>query len=74
MAPPPLKTCTTPPGLTPIMTQIPRKAESFSSLSRMLRREVHLGVRGQRSGVRGSGVRGEGGGGKSLKPLQKRSP
>ena len=31
-----------PPGLTLIIAHIPRKAESFSSLSRMLRREVHL--------------------------------
>lgn len=38
-----MKSCTTPPGFTPIMTQMPRKAESFSSLSRMLRREVHHG-------------------------------
>ncbi|TNN69437.1 Na(+)/H(+) exchange regulatory cofactor NHE-RF2 [Liparis tanakae] len=35
-------TCTTPPGFTPIIMQIPRKAESFSSLSRMFRRDVHL--------------------------------
>lgn len=35
-------TCTTPPGFTPIIMQIPRKAESFSSLSRMLRSDVHL--------------------------------
>ena len=35
-------TWTTPPGLRPIMLQIPRKAESFSSLSRMLRNDVHL--------------------------------
>ena len=35
-------TCTTPPGLTPIMMQIPRNAESFSSLSRMFLSEVHL--------------------------------
>lgn len=35
-------TCTTPPGFTPIIMQMPRKAESFSSLSRMFRRDVHL--------------------------------
>ena len=35
-------TWTTPPGLRPIMLQIPRKAESFSSLSRMFRNDVHL--------------------------------
>lgn len=35
-------TCTTPPGFTPIIMQIPRKAESFSSLSLMLRKDVHL--------------------------------
>lgn len=44
--PPTPNTCTTPPGFTPIMTQMPRKAESFSSLSRMLRRDVHLEKRG----------------------------
>ena len=36
------QTWTTPPGLIPIKAQIPRKAESFSSLSRMFRSEVHL--------------------------------
>ncbi len=35
-------TCTTPAGLTPIITQIPRKAESFSSLSRIFLNDVHL--------------------------------
>ena len=38
-------TWTTPPGLRPIMLQIPRKAESFSSLSRMFRNDVHLKVK-----------------------------
>ena len=36
-------TCTTPPGLTPIIMQMPRNAESFSSLSRMFLNDVHLG-------------------------------
>lgn len=35
-------TWTTPPGFTPIITQMPLKAESFSSLSRMFRNDVHL--------------------------------
>lgn len=35
-------TCTTPAGLTPIITQIPRKAESFSSLSLMFLSDEHL--------------------------------
>lgn len=35
-------TCTTPAGFTPIITQIPRKAESFSSLSLMFLSDVHL--------------------------------
>lgn len=35
-------TCTTPPGFTLIIVQIPLNAESFSSLSLMFRREVHL--------------------------------
>lgn len=35
-------TCTTPAGLTPIITQIPLKAESFSSLSLMFLNDVHL--------------------------------
>ncbi len=34
--------CTTPPGFTPIITQMPLKAESFSSLSRMFLSDVHL--------------------------------
>lgn len=37
-----MKSCTTPLGLTPIMAQMPRNAESFSSLSRMFRSDVHL--------------------------------
>lgn len=32
----------TPAGLARIMTQMPRKAESFSSLSRMFLSDVHL--------------------------------
>lgn len=36
------RTWTTPPGLTPIITQMPLKAESFSSLSLMFRNDVHL--------------------------------
>lgn len=36
-------TCTTPPGFTPIIMQMPLKAESFSSLSRMFLSDVHLG-------------------------------
>lgn len=39
-----MKSSTTPEGLTLIMLHTPRKAESFSSLSRMLRREMHLHV------------------------------
>ena len=35
-------TCTTPPGLTLIMAQMPRNAESFSSLSRIFLNDVHL--------------------------------
>lgn len=35
-------TCTTPPGFTLIIVQIPLNAESFSSLSLIFRREVHL--------------------------------
>ena len=31
-----------PPGLTAIMLHMPRKAESFSSLSRMFRNDMHL--------------------------------
>lgn len=46
-------TCTTPPGLTPIIMQMPRKAESFSSLSLMFLRDVHL----QRRWVAGQGAR-----------------
>ncbi|EDL92164.1 rCG51207, isoform CRA_b [Rattus norvegicus] len=41
---PTARTCTTPPGLTPIIMQMPRKAESFSSLSRMFLRDVHLAM------------------------------
>lgn len=37
-----MKSGTTPPGLTCIIWQIPRKAESFSSLSRMFRSDAHL--------------------------------
>lgn len=37
-----IKSGTTPAGLTVIIWHIPRKAESFSSLSRMLRNEEHL--------------------------------
>lgn len=37
-----MKSDTTPPGFTWIIWQMPRNAESFSSLSRMFRREVHL--------------------------------
>lgn len=37
-----MKSSTTPPGFTLIMLHTPLKAESFSSLSRMLRREMHL--------------------------------
>lgn len=37
-----MKSGTTPAGLTVIIWHIPLKAESFSSLSLMLRREVHL--------------------------------
>ena len=36
-----MKCCRTPRGLTLIMAQIPRKAESFSSLSRMVRSVWH---------------------------------
>ena len=39
-----MKFSTTPCGLWPIIVQMPRKAESFSSLSRIFRREVHLGA------------------------------
>lgn len=46
-------TCTTPPGLTPIIMQMPRKAESFSSLSRMFLSEVHL--QGGRDSLQGTG-------------------
>lgn len=35
-------TWTTPPGFTPIITQMPLKAESFSSLSLIFRNDVHL--------------------------------
>lgn len=60
-------TCTTPPGLTPIIMQMPRKAESFSSLSLMFLRDVHLWERQhQRSASRAgtpwlSGQQGWGG-------------
>ena len=37
-----MKSCTMPPGLTAIMLHIPRNAESFSSLSRMFRSDMHL--------------------------------
>lgn len=37
-----MKSCTTPAGFTCIIWQMPRKAESFSSLSRMFRNDVHL--------------------------------
>lgn len=37
-----MKSSTTPPGFTLIILQTPRNAESFSSLSRMFRREMHL--------------------------------
>ena len=39
-----MKSCTIPPGLTAIMLHIPRKAESFSSLSRMFRSDIHLEI------------------------------
>lgn len=35
-------TCTTPPGFTLIIVQMPLNAESFSSLSLIFRRDVHL--------------------------------
>lgn len=35
-------TCTTPPGFTVIIAQIPLNAESFSSLSLIFRSEEHL--------------------------------
>lgn len=37
-----MKSGTTPAGLTVIIWHMPRKAESFSSLSRMLRNDEHL--------------------------------
>lgn len=37
-----LLTCTTPPGFTLIIVQIPLNAESFSSLSLIFRKDVHL--------------------------------
>lgn len=37
-----IKSGTTPAGFTVIIWHMPRKAESFSSLSRMLRKEEHL--------------------------------
>lgn len=42
-----MKSGTTPAGLTVIIWHIPRKAESFSSLSRMLRNDEHLDVGGK---------------------------
>lgn len=37
-----MKSCTTPAGFTVIIWHIPLNAESFSSLSLMLLKEVHL--------------------------------
>ncbi|TNN80587.1 hypothetical protein EYF80_009093 [Liparis tanakae] len=56
-----LLTCTTPAGLTPIITHIPLKAESFSSLSLIFLNDVHLGrgtTTGQRMRFRSSVMRG----------------
>lgn len=44
-----IKSGTTPTGFTVIMLHIPRNAESFSSLSRMCRNDVHLNAMHQTS-------------------------